>query len=221
MRPTSTEEPVKELEEPVIEHLGVEIDDYNPATNRAGDFVFTKSPLFLNKIFHDYGEYITETSDGKPKNNPQPTYVLPLGTKVRAITSGTVDKVAKLYSGDYSIMLIKKPGSPWRYEMEHVINPLVKPGDKVVAGQVVAEVSPHMSESNSGYGLVEIGILKGGNLPFHFCPYAYLDPAVKSNLTAKILALYNAWEEYRGDSSLYAENDYQTPGCLTEEPYQG
>ncbi len=206
----------------MIEHIGVEIGDYDPSTRSAGDFVFTRSPVFLGKIFHDYGELLNATADGsKTKLNVQPTYLLPMGTKVRALTSGTVERIVELYSGDYSVMIMKSRDSPWRYELEHVINPVVKPGDKVVAGQVVAEVSTHMSQYNSGYGFVEIGILKGGNPPIHYCPYAYLDPKVKGNLTAKISALYKAWEAYREDDSLYEENDYATPGCLTLDPLEG
>ena len=152
--------PPSEEEEPKIEHIGIELEIYDPLTERAGDFVFINSKVFHNKIFQDYGELITETPDGKPKHNPQPTYLVPLGTKVRALTNGTVDKVKVLYSGDYTIMIMKSPNSPYRYELEHVINPLVKDGDRVVAGQIIAEASPHNSQSNSGYGLFEIGILK-------------------------------------------------------------
>lgn len=208
-------------EEPYIEHIGIEIDEYDSSKRRAGDFVFTQSEIFHDKLFQDYGEYITETPDRVPKINPQPTYIVPLGTKVRAITGGTVEKVTKLYSDDYGIMIIKDENSPYKYELEHVINVKVKPGDTVVAGQVIAEASPHNSKGNSGYGLFEIGILRGGPQPTHVCPYKYLDESVKQEYFKKILGLYAAWEKYRKNSDIYDEKKYVTPGCIMEEEIQG
>src|SRR3989344_2545334 len=211
---------LKEIE-PKIENIGLDIGYYDETTNKAGDFVFTKSKIFQNKIFQDYGELITETSDGKPKINIQPTYLAPLGTKVRAITSGKIDKIELLYSGDYGIHIIKNYNSPWRYELEHVLNPVVKVGDMVVAGQIIAEVSNQTSEWNSGFGLVEIGILKGGNPPSHVCPYLYLDDSVKEDYYNKINAFYNSWEEYKGDSNIYDQDSYPLPGCISDKEMEG
>ncbi len=201
--------------EPVIEHIGLEIDAFNPNTRMAGDFRFTQDPVFMNRLFHDFGERITETSDGKPKVNPQPTYIVPLGTKVRSLTSGTVVAITKLYSDDYSIHVAKDERSPWRYETEHVINPLVEVGDMVTAGQIIAEASPFSSHNNAGMGMFEIGILRGGgNGPTHVCPYAYLDESVKAEFLEKIRRLYADWESYIG-KDVYDETGYEVPGCLT------
>jgi len=70
------------------------------------------------------------------------------------------------------------------YETEHIINPKVKVGDKVVAGQVIAEVSNY-NKNLPGFGIVEIGILKGGNPPQHICPFSYLDPSIKEETFKK------------------------------------
>ena len=212
--------PPASLEEPRIEHIGIELGPYDPATGRAGDFLFTREPVFHDKIFQEYGDYIVETPDRKPKYNPQPTYLVPLGTPVRALTSGVVTDVTQLYSGDYSVMVAKDPDSPWRYETEHVVNPIVKPGDRVVAGQIVAEASPHGSK-NGGLGLFEIGILRGGNPPTHVCPFAYLAPDVQGAYAEKIKMFYRDWEAYRGNSSLYDEDAYEVPGCLTQAEVEG
>ena len=67
------------------------------------------------------------------------------------MVDGIVVGVPKLYSDDYSIQVANSMSSRWRYETEHVINPLVKEGDTVKAGQVIAEVSPHSSESNNNF----------------------------------------------------------------------
>ena len=110
-----------------------------------------------------------------------------MGTKVRSLVDGVVTNVPLLYSNDYSIMVATNSKSQWQYETEHVTNPLVKVGDTVTAGQVIAEVSPHSKDGNSGFGMVEIGILKGGNPPQHICPFAYLDPSVKDDIQKEFI----------------------------------
>ncbi len=204
-----------------IKNIGVNIDYYDPETNKAGDFTFTKSKLVFDQIFMDYGFFIPASSASPDKKNPQPTFLLPMGTKVFSLIDGVVVGVPKLYSGDYSVMVATSEDSPWRFETEHVINPIVKEGDKVRAGQVVAEVSPHDSQNNNGLGLVEIGILKGGGQPQHVCPFQYLDPLIKEDIEKKITALYKAWGDYRGNPGIYNESAYVSPGCLTSDPIEG
>jgi biotin carboxyl carrier protein len=207
-----------------IKHLGVNLDYYDPATNKAGDFLFTKAKFSsgIQLLFTDYGYVIKgqNTSTGQDKANPQPTFILPLGSKVYSLVDGEVYDVPKLYSNDYSVM-VQAEGSDLIFETEHVINVKVKKGDKVKAGQVVAEVSDYSAHGYDGLGLVEIGILKGGNPPSHICPFDYLDSSIKDETVKKINALKKSWEEYRGDTSLYDESKEVTPGCLTSDPIEG
>src|SRR3989338_540303 len=146
----------------LLKSIGINIDSYDPATEKAGDIVFTKSKLQFDVLFTEYGFTIPAdmSASGQNKRSPQPTFILPIGTKVRSIVDGIVVAVPTLYSGDYSIHVASSINSQWRYETEHVTNPLVKPGDTVKAGQIIAEVSSYNKESNAGYGFVEIGILK-------------------------------------------------------------
>src|SRR3990167_7994884 len=107
------------------------------------DFKFTKEKLQFNRLFMGYGFVIpgNETSSGKDKSNPQPTFILPLGTPVRSLVDGIVAAMPTVWSGDYSIQVTKSGKlERWVYETEHVINPRVKVGDKVTPGQVIAEV---------------------------------------------------------------------------------
>lgn len=207
----------------LLKGVGINLDYYDPSTGKAGDLVFTKDKLQFDVLFTEFGFTIPADSSatGKAKRNPQPTWQAPMGTKVHAIVDGVVTNVSTLYSNDYTIMVATDKNSRWQYETEHVSNPLVKVGDQVVAGQVIAEVSPHNKDGNSGYGLVEIGLLKGGNPPSHVCPFAYLDPSVKDDIQKKLLAFYKAWEEYRGNPNLYDESAQPTPGCLTSDPIDG
>jgi len=204
----------------LLKGIGVNLAEYNPVTNKAGDFVFTKQKLQFDRIWMDYGFTIPASSAGVAKRNPQPTFILPLGTKVRSLVDGIVVDIPKLYSGDYSVMVAPDMNSRWRYETEHVINPIVKIGDRVKAGQIVAEVSDYQSRHTPGFGLVEIGILKGGNPPQHLCPFQYLDPSVKEDIQRNMQSFYQAWEKYRGKPGLYAKTT-EPIGCLTTELIDG
>ena len=158
------------------------------------DFEFTKQKLEFGKPFMEYGFVIpgSSASSGKDKSNPQPTYVVPLGTPVRSIVDGIVVAIPTLWSGDFSVQVTQDGKMQrWIYEMEHLINPKVKVGEKVTAGQVVGEVSNFNSGTPVGFGAVEIGILKGGQTPEHVCPFAYLDESLS------------------------------VPGCLTLDPIEG
>src|SRR3989338_1266769 len=56
------------------------------------DFKFTKEKLQFNRLFMGFGFVIpgNSSSSGQDKSNPQPTFVVPLGTPVRSIADGIV-----------------------------------------------------------------------------------------------------------------------------------
>ncbi|MFA6042205.1 MAG: M23 family metallopeptidase [Patescibacteria group bacterium] len=206
----------------LIKHLGLNVGPYDSATKMAGDIKFIKSKLGgTDRPLSEFGYIIpgANTSTRMDKPNPQPTFSAPLGTKVHAIVDGEVVRIETLYSNDFSIMLASSRESEWIYELEHVIKPVVKVGDHVKAGDIIAEVSTHDSQHYPGIGLVEIGILRGGNPPQHVCPFQYLDPTVKVDLQQRIKNLQDAWETYRGNKSIYGTD--QIIGCKSLEPIQG
>lgn len=187
------------------------------------DFKFTKQKLQFNRLVMGFGFYIPKGGDDAhlAKNNPQPTFVVPLGTPVRSLVDGIVTDMPTLWSGDYSIQVTASGQmEKWVYETEHVINPKVKVGDKVTAGQIIAEVSNFDKGAPAGYGAVEIGILKGGNPPSHFCPFAYLDDSVREETFTKLRKFFKDWEDYTGDQSLYDESN-PIPGCITLDSIPG
>lgn len=220
----------KKDEPPKLKNIGFNLDYYDPATNQAGDFHFTPAlakvlsgdPIYQKLIWSDYGIQDNRSPNDPTKRNVQPTFILPLGTKVLAPIDGEVTMVEILYSSDYSIWFAEDKKSTWSYEMEHVINPLVKVGDKVTAGQVVAEVSTHGSEHHPGFGIVEIGLFHPlNNEPTHWCPFVHFDDSIKDEMNKKILTLYAAWETYMNDRAIYNETNYPIPGCATLEPSKG
>src|SRR3990167_10521572 len=99
------------------------------------DFKFTKAKLQFGRLFMGYGFYIPAGNDNPAKYNPQPTFVVPLGTPVRSLVDGVVAAMPTLWSGDISIQ-VTKTGKLERciYETEHLINPRAKVGDVVTAG---------------------------------------------------------------------------------------
>lgn len=195
-----------------LKSIGVEFED----------FKFTKEKLQFNRLFMGYGFNIPASPDNPSKANPQPTYILPLGTPVRSLVDGVVAAMPTLWSGDISIQVTKSGKlERWVYEVEHVINPKVKVGDKVIAGQIIAEVSNFDKGAPQGYGAVEIGLLHGGGEgpPEHVCPFAYFDDSIKMETFTKMNTLFKSWEEYIGDQTLY--DDTSIPGCLTLNPIEG
>jgi len=209
---------------PVIQNLGVNIDYYDAKTNKAGDFVFTKfkypwGEVFNNKVFFDYG-YSESDSKNITEHSPQLVYNVPLGTKVLAIGSGVVTAISNLYSGDLTIFIINPETPSWIYEHEHIINPKVKEGDYIVAGQVIAEVSNYSEWLRKmGYGVVDIGLFKPTReYPGHHCPFRYFNESLKKETFVKIKALYKSWEEYEKNSTIYDENNHDLPGCVVDDP---
>ncbi len=212
------------LDEPplLLKSIGVNLDYYDPKTGKAGDFLFTKEKLQFDRLFMGYGFVIPKSSAGAAKSNPQPTYILPLGTPVRSLVDGIVTNMPTLWSGDISIQVTTSGKlEKWIYETEHVTNPKVKVGDKVTAGQIIAEVSNFDKGAPAGFGAVEIGILKGGNPPQHVCPFAYLDDSIKDETLKKIRAFYRDWKDYVGDPTLDDGQGQTIPGCLTLDPVEG
>lgn len=205
----------------LLKSIGINLDYYDPVSNRAGDFVFTKQKLQFNRLFMGYGFFVPSSEASPAKYNPQPTFILPLGTPARSLVDGIVVKTPTLWSGDYSVQVTANGKmEKWIYETEHIINPRVKVGDKVMAGQIIGEVSDFSPGLPAGFGMVEIGILKGGQVPQHVCPFAYLDPSIKQDMEKKMIALYKAWEDYVGNPTLYNESA-SNHSCLTPNPIDG
>ena len=206
-----------------LKSVGITLGKYDPQTGKAGDIVFTDKNLEQSNglIFYDYGMVAEGNSAAQRRLNPQPTFILPLGTKVRSLVDGVVVNIPKLYSNDYSIQVGTSKESQWLYETEHVINPTVKVGDSVKAGQVIAEVSTHDSQYHPGFGLYEIGILHAGNPPTHVCPFDYLDDSIKDSVLSNLKDFYKSWESYRNDTGLYDESRHVVPGCYTRDHVEG
>jgi hypothetical protein len=179
---------------------------------------------------HDFGLIFPATAE-RPlaKANPQPTFYAPLGTPVVAIVSGVVTGTPKLYSNDSSVMIAANGGSGAPiWEMEHVIKVRVQVGDHVVAGDTIAEVSDYECKWGrngnpgdpfcaSGLGLVEIGLLYGGNPPEHRCPFEpqLVAESMRTTLFNQLDSARARIEAAFGDTTKYDKAGWATPHCVT------
>jgi len=215
---------------PVLTRHIIKLAEYQPETNRAGDVYFPSTPVMFNRIFTPFGFVIpADMSDtGQNKTNPQPTFMAPLKTKVHSPLNGRVVNIATLWStpslGDVAIHILPDGLAESCYvvvELEHVVNPTVQEGDRVTAGQEIAEVGPLNAEAQAGLGTVELGILFAtpeGN-PVHVCPFFYFSPEVREQRLNELSRMLADWEAFVNDPSLYAESAWidGAPGCLARE----
>jgi hypothetical protein len=230
----------------VIESWGVDVAPYDAATRKAGAIYVGSIPFPSGSVMQApiqyYGEGPRRETDPPGYVDPQMTFFVPLGTVVHAIASGTVCAVTKLntgYSDDYSIGIgVSVGGKPActtgpdgkgfgavaTWEHEHVMDPAVKVGDVVKAGQPIAVASYYKKDNwlyTSGYALYEIGILTGSpdGRPMHVCPALYLKASVKDTLLSQLATAARAYETNTGKS--YYSPATLTTGCVTDKPAYG
>ncbi len=197
---------------PVLQNLGVTIEPLNKATNRAGDFLFERKKYVDNKVFTEFGHKVVN-SNGE-KLLPEIGLYVPVGTIVVSPLDGVVIDT-KLYepSQDYMIMLKSHESSPWIVGFEHVGNLRVKAGDRVIAGQELAQVSA--AYGNNQHGLLELNVWQGGQQIMKYCPFDFLDESLKVTYGNKIKRLAQDWEGFIG-KDVYDEDKWVAPGCLVE-----
>ena len=216
----------------IIQNWGFNFTDYSAATGKAGDMLIkgVTPPTFSgpnaasdNAMYRLLIGPIGAIVQGMVE--PQYGFYLPLGTSVISMVNGTVCDVPKLYSNDYSVrvappgMACMQGGAYVLYEHEHILNPTVKVGDKVTAGQklgIVGDYNPHWKAK--GLGVLETGVFfskKGSNAPWHACLSSFLDPTKKSTMLATLSSAFAAWEAELGDNTLYDEAKMSPVGCYT------
>lgn len=215
----------------VIQNWGLDLAPFDAATGRAGvmQLAGVTPPTFGNptddnmysRIVGLYGEEL------KGVQEPQMAFMAPLGTPVISMVDGTVCDLPTLYSNDYSVRIAPKGtacngnAASVLFEHEHLLNPSVRVGDSVKAGQrigIVSDFNPHWKAK--GIGIIETGVFfmkndKSGR-PWHACLASFLDPAKAGGLTSTLSSIEQGWMSLRGDSSLYNLGAQNPVGCLTQ-----
>jgi murein DD-endopeptidase MepM/ murein hydrolase activator NlpD len=114
-------------------------------------------------------------------------YAVPVGTDVLAVADGVIDPAT--WGKSYGVQLVQKLDGGW-FIYAHLSKTLVKPGDKVVAGQVIAK-SGNTGNSTGPHLHVEL------RSKAHWSSGTDLDPAaligakpasVAKKVTAKVAA---------------------------------
>ena len=231
----------------VIESWGIDVAPYDASTKMAGALYVGSIPFPADSVIRApiqyYGEGPRRPTDPPDYIDPQMTFIVPQGTVVHAITSGTVCAVTYLntgYSNDYSIGIgIEVDGKPAcqfdpgsgrgfgtvaTWEHEHVMEPIVVAGDVVRAGDPIAVASYYTTQEwlyATGYALYEIGILASSpdGRPMHVCPALYLQPKVKDRMLRDLANAARAFEANSGATDYSAAT--LATGCITQKPAYG
>ena len=219
----------------VIQNWGLAVDTYDSGSGMAGVMRIrgVTPPTFGNAaddamyrhIFGVYGMVLKANG----MKEPQITIIAPLGTPVISMVDGTVCDLSKVWSNDYSVR-VAPIGTPcnlalnWAtvlFEHEHLINPIVKVGDMVKAGQQIGTVSDFNQHWKAkGFGTIEIGVLfvkKGSNKSWHACLGNYLAPAKRDSMLAVLTSVQMAWMAELSDPTLYDLGAQNPVVCLTND----
>lgn len=196
---------------PTIYNIGVNPDKFDPATGKAGDFVFTREKGFDGRLFLEFG-YPVKNDRGE-KILPSPTYFLPKGTKITAVSPGkVVDVRSQRESNDFELSIQPEDAPGWRISYDHLQNARFKKGDKVNTGDVVGE--------SGDYTMTEISVFIEGTKPEdieNYCLYMLLDDSVKDQYARRILRFVKDWEQFSGNPAMYDEENWVFPGCRYEK----
>lgn len=205
----SKEEKLKN--KPIIYNLGVNFDRFNLSTGKAGEFVFTKEKGFDNRLFLEFG-YLVK-NDRVEKILPSLTYFLPQGIKIIAVSSGKVVELrSQQQTNDYELSVQPSDAPGWRITYDHLQNVLLKKGDTINTADIVGE--------SGDYTMTEINVFIEGTKPEdieNYCPYMLLDDSVKDMYGQKIIQFVKDWEEYTGNTEMYDEESWVSPGCRYEK----
>ena len=216
----------------VIQNWGLAVDTYDSGSGMAGVMRIrgVTPPTFGNAADnamyrHIFGVY---GMDLKGMKEPQIAIIAPLGTPVISMVDGTVCNLSKVWSNDYTVG-VAPIGTPcmmgnWAtvlFEHEHLINPTVKVGDKVKAGQQIGTVSDYNQHWKAkGFGMIEIGVFfvkKGSNKSWHACLGNYLAPAKRDSMLAVLTSVQMAWMAELSDPTLYDLGAQNPVVCLTND----
>ena len=216
----------------VVENWGLDLAPYDGATGKAGvmQLAGVTPPTFPNPADNEMYSRIVGIygMDAKGIKEPQLAFMAPLGTPVISMVNGTVCDLPTLYSNDFSVRVAptgvtcQGGAANVLFEHEHLIDPLVKVGDTVKAGQRIGTVSDFNSNWKSkGMGTIETGVffMKNDNSgrPWHACLSNYLAPSKSASMLSTLSSIEQGWMTVRGDSSLYNLSAQSPVGCLTQD----
>ncbi|MCL0101537.1 M23 family metallopeptidase [Dehalococcoidia bacterium] len=165
----------------------------------------------------------TFTGFGMPKGgsaeefSPQWEFAVPPGTRALAPVTGYVVGIQTLWSDDLSVWISADREYSWVWEVEHVVDVQVRIGDAVEAGQAIAIASVFGGRST---GLVELGLLQGGQAPAHYCPLLYVDKEAMPSIEKDLAEIRKENFDRLGKQDKISDlvNDPDGQSCWTDHP---
>ncbi|MBN1998497.1 peptidoglycan DD-metalloendopeptidase family protein [candidate division KSB1 bacterium] len=192
----------------VIENLGVTFGPWDKKTNLAGDFFFTNDFV---KIFGEFGGQ-TRDPEGNIKELPHFDYVLKKDAIVFAISEGTVTRVVyQNESNDYEFSITSQHDPSYDVVYDHLVNLRIKLGDKIAPGDSLGNPRPWTLQ----VGGLEI-MVNNYDTRLSYCPFVYFNEAKLEEFQRKISQLMDDWEEFKGDTTIFDQENYVFPGCRYE-----
>ncbi len=191
-----------------IYNLGVTFGLYNPATGRAGDFIFLASE---NKVFLEFGVEVGN-SQGGTKQLPTFEYRLDKEAYVFAIAPCRVNRfIYQQETQDWEIGTESTVNHDWEIGYDHVKNPRVGMGDILAPGDT-------LGNPGSWSGLLGRFEIMINNKPEgrSYCPFCCFYPDSAEVYKIKVELHMQDWETFKHDTSLFDQSAMVHPGCLME-----
>ena len=189
----------------IISHLGVLFGPWNPATNRAGDFLFRASE---QKVFLEFGAVVGMPGGGT-KELPTYEYRIRKDAFVYAICDGKVTRfVYQSDTQDYEIGMRYSGNSDWEIGYDHIKNPRVGENDVVSAGDTLGNPGTW----NSTLGRFEI-MINNLSTDHSYCPVIFFHSDSAAVFLQQIDRHIQDWETFKGDTTIYDDHLFSQAGC--------
>ncbi len=181
-------------------------------------------PVSLNSLSYE-PTYVSEYGPilpfgGELKNPEKNTTILSptiefyakSDANVYSPSNGIIDRIDyQKENADYYLWIKPKSWSSWIIEIDHLKEPKVKKGQKVVAGQVLGKVGNWYQKE--GVGRTELMIVKRGRIQHYFCPYIFAEKQAKEKFAKYFNTVINKWK----NNSTQNISKYILPGCFYKE----
>ncbi len=128
-------------------------------------------------------------------------------------SNGIIDRIEyQKEDDDYYLWIKPKSWSSWIIEIDHLKEPKVKKGQKVVAGQILGRVGNWYQKE--GIGRTELMIVKRGRIQHYFCPYLFAEKQAKEKFAKYFNTVFQNWKN--NPPSNFSKKPV-LPGCLYKE----
>jgi murein DD-endopeptidase MepM/ murein hydrolase activator NlpD len=190
----------------VLRSLGVNFGPWDPATNRAGDFLFNADE---EKVFIEFGAEVA-VEGGGTEVFPAIEYRVDKNALVTAVAEGRVVQLD--FQGGttpYYKILVRSTVDPrWEVRYDHVRNPRIAMDDTVSAGTVLGNPGAW----NATLGRIQIMVIRAAD-GLSYCPFCVFDPDSVEVVQSRVLRHMADWESFKNDATIYDEENQILPGC--------